>query len=391
MALALSTGPAGAAPTTTSAPLSATAIDEPTVDPLEEDAAVAAAQGQDYEVTLGRSRAQPRLTAAIEKLAAKFDDLYGGLQWGKDLSLIAQFKGEVPSEAIDVLDAIGLPYQVQQVAHTETELDRLLGDIRGKLGAFKSTDVVTAVDPMTQTIFATVNTTPAKSGTEAADLAALLSNQTGADVQVEFIDGPVSIDLTAYGGAELWKDFQTRQCTTGFSVVGPGGVTGVATAGHCYDSLPEPSSFYDEPTLTGNYDIALGLRHVGGWGDIAYYRTTGTEAKYFYYGNGNTRRQVLGIKTTWALGDPLNWYGRKTGITQGSSVGWYNIDNGKAYKLGCAILGTGNLGDSGGPAFNGSTAAGVISSLVTINGAQRVCFSQVRYIDEALGGTVIMY
>lgn len=358
-------------------------------DLLEVDAAVAANQGLEYQVTLGRSRAQTRLKVAIEALATTFAGSFGGLQWGKDLSLVAQFKGQVPDQAIQILDAIELPYEIQTVAHTEAELDQLMGDVRDDLGSFNPNDVATAIDPVTQTILVTVSSTASQAQQRPEELADFLSQRTGAQVQVEFTDGPVSIDLAAYGGAELWEDFQTRRCTTGFTVLGLASLTGVATAGHCTPQLPEPGSFYDEPTLTGNYDIALQGSHVGAWGDIAWYTTTGTELDDFYYGNGNTRRDVTGIKNTWAAGDPISWYGRKTNITQANTIFWYNIASGGASRLGCAIGGVADVGDSGGPAFDGSIAAGVIAKKVFINGGWRVCFSQTRYIDEALGGLFI--
>lgn len=42
-------------------------------------------------------------------------------------------------------------------------------------------------------------------------------------------------------------------------------------------------------------------------------------------------------------------------------------------------------GDSGGPVYINNTAAGFIWGWVTIDGAQRDCFSQARFIDDALG------
>jgi streptogrisin C len=226
-----------------------------------------------------------------------------------------------------------------------------------------------------------------KAGERPEELAATLSQRTGAQVHVDFFDGPTSIDLTAYGGADLLKDFQTPKCTSGFPAITNQGLTGVMTAGHCVPSLPEPDAYYDglRTDIVDYYDIALHSSHVGQWGDVAFYTTPTTEAKYFWYGNGLTLRQQIGTKSTWAAGDPISWYGRATRVTQSNTIYWYNVDNGKAFHLGCAIGGTGTPGDSGGPAFYGSTAAGFISSLVTINGAQRVCFSQARYIDEALG------
>ncbi|MBA2381654.1 MAG: hypothetical protein H0V73_06055 [Chloroflexi bacterium] len=117
---------------------------------------------------------------------------------------------------------------------------------------------------------------------------------------------------------------------------------------------------------------------------------TGTEAKYFYFGNGNTRRQVVGTKTTWVAGDSISWYGGRANITQASTVGWTNADNGTAFRRACAVGGTGGKGESGGPVFNGSAAAAFVSSLVSINGSLRVCFSHSRYMQQALGGVSII-
>jgi hypothetical protein len=62
-------------------------------DVLEEDAAVAADQGLDYSVMLGRSRAQGRLSAVVDALSSEFPESFGGLRLDSGLSLVALFKG----------------------------------------------------------------------------------------------------------------------------------------------------------------------------------------------------------------------------------------------------------------------------------------------------------
>lgn len=46
------------------------------------------------------------------------------------------------------------------------------------------------------------------------------------------------------------------------------------------------------------------------------------------------------------------------------------------------------LGDSGGPVFVGGTAAGFIHGGPPIDGQVRMCFSQARYIDDAIGVSI---
>ena len=358
-------------------------------DALVEDAAVAADQGLDYAVTLGRSRAQGRLSLAIEALSKTFEDSFGGFHWGNGVSLVAQFKGRVPAGAAAILDTIGLPVTIESVAYSDAELNRLVDQVYESLGELSGHAGV-GLDPVSQTIIVTANITGAHAAEQPEEIAARLEQETGARVRVEFTDLPLRTDLTAYGGGELWRDFMNRPCTTGFGVITAGGVTGVATAAHCRLGLPEPSSFYDDPWLTGNHDITLQLWHDGPWGDVAYYTTSSSEGGLFYYGNTSTKRDVVSVKSTFTVGDPLSWYGRKTGTTKTGSV-WvtnYTDVNGRGH-LTCVVQKTAQVGDSGGPVFNGSAAAGFISELAPIDGDLRMCFSRAMYIDEALGSTFI--
>jgi hypothetical protein len=361
-------------------------------DLLEEDAEVSAEQGHSYTVTLGRGYAQHRLASTIETLAKVFPDSFAGLHWGSGVDLVAQFKGGSPAGALAVIDAVGVPYVVRDVAHSQAELERAADAVRDGLAAFDPNDVAVGVEPLTQSIVVTVNPvgSPATQGADV--LSEALSSRLGVTVNVDFTDRQVFVPFNTYGGAELRNGILNFECTTGFTVYTSGGLTGVASAGHCKDLLQEPQGLYLDPFTQANHDITLKLSHQGSWGDMAYWTTAGTEYDDFYYGNPvdpSIRRDVQAVKSSFSVGDPIEWYGRKTRHQESDYVGWPIISAGGLSHLFCAIGGNAQNHDSGGPVFWGSDAAGFITGGVFLNGEERICFSRAMYIDEALGTTFI--
>gem|GEM_PF-4927562 len=65
-----------------------------------------------------------------------------------------------------------------------------------------------------------------------------------------------------------------------------------------------------------------------------------------------------------------------------------NVSAGGVSGLNCMTNQGGDHGDSGGPFYIGNTAAGFIYGGVIINGVLRTCFSQARYIDDAIGVSI---
>lgn len=171
----------------------------------------------------------------------------------------------------------------------------------------------------------------------------------------------------------------SKYCTLGFTVIGASGTSGVATDQHCGTTM----SYRD--WVTGiNHSMTYVVGHLGTWGDMSWYYTSGTEVDDFYSDELGNRRDVTATETTIAYGSEFIWFGRATNNNLLSWVRYPNVDTSGPKKLACLDGGPPIGGDSGGPVYITSRAGGFIWGWVTIDGRQRTCFSQARYIDNAL-------
>jgi hypothetical protein len=213
----------------------------------------------------------------------------------------------------------------------------------------------------------------------------------GADVAVDYVDGPVFTPTNGYGGAELWHDI-SFQCTTGFTVFTGLGTTGLAAADHCADQLPATGSYYQNSNTSPNtyHDIVFKAGSFGAWGDVAWWTTDGIEYDDFYHGPGGVfLRDVSGMKTSFAVSDPVTSYGHTTNGDTAATLGWLSVSSGGLSRLTCTTSALYQPGDSGGPVFSGSVAVGFITGNVLINGTKRPCFTRAMYMDDALGSVYI--
>lgn len=239
------------------------------------------------------------------------------------------------------------------------------------------------IDPRNQVVVATVNAYSESPFAQSGTLQ-LAQGLAGVDVSIDIVEVPAVVPLNALGGAELWKDFQTFLCTTGFTVTS-GSNTGIATAGHC----GHPSGmFYWDPFANVDHAVTYQGGFVGNWGDFEWFTSTGSEVDDFYHSSAGAARDVTGVKNAFSVGDPLNWYGRKSNTEYSGTVRYTNIWAGSTGNLVCMNQGSGAPGDSGGPVYTGGTAAGYVTALVWIDNAYRLCFSQTRYIDDAIGVSI---
>ncbi len=356
-------------------------------DVLERDARLAAASGADYAVTLGRLRVMEQLDRVVETLNTAYPDTFGGVYWDEGLVLVAQFRGEAPDAAVDRLAGLGLTVKEASVAYSARELERLSNEVRAALADAGVADSVVAVDPKNQRVAVSIGGSTSATGPSETEISQALQGLSTAPVDVEFVDGPVFRPLTVYGGAELWADFQTYECTTRFSVVSQyGGTTGTATAGHC--GLPDGPAFYWDWYHGVYHDTTFKAKTTGYWGDFGWYTTTYVETDDFYHDNTGTLRDVTGVKTSFSPNQPQMYYGRTTRTDVLSYVGWTGVSAGGTSNMVCLYSGLADGGDSGGPVYYGGTAAGYITGLVVISSNQRVCFSQAQYIFNGIGVTV---
>ena len=113
-----------------------------------------------------------------------------------------------------------------------------------------------------------------------------------------------------------------------------------------------------------------------------------TEIDDFYHSPGGAHSDVSGVKNTFAVGNTLTMFGRGTNVQDSGTVGWTNVTNSGFGHLVCLNQDIMGYGDSGGPVYVRSTAAGFISGSFPVGGGWRLCLSQARYIDDALGVSI---
>lgn len=241
-------------------------------------------------------------------------------------------------------------------------------------------DIGTGIDPMAQQVVATATAAGAKAR---SSIRSDLARRTNMDlVNLSFTDEPVVRKYTRYGGA-LLRVNTANACTTGFSVM-KGNINGIATAGRC----PLTMNKYKDWNTGVLHDATYKLGFVGNWGDFAWLTTTGVESDDFYFSNAGAKKDVSGVKNSFGIGDPVAAYGRGGPHQISGTIKFLNQNAGGIGKLVCMGFDPGILGDSGGPYYQGSLAAGFVSVGYWINGTKRLCFAQARYIDDAIGASI---
>lgn len=196
----------------------------------------------------------------------------------------------------------------------------------------------------------------------ASATSASIARGTGPSVVIE-IGEPSRPSGTYYAGQSM------STCTTGFTVVHSSGQRGVTTAGHC--SPPEAGG---EQYING-YIQLFKFQWFAGSADIQWHSTAGdTYRNWAYDGINDTStpyyRLVTGTiaRLSTVVGGTYCKYGKKTGYDCGKlnsrseSPGY--VPNVTARYLGIdstdgSVMS--DKGDSGGPAFSGGKAIGIIS------------------------------
>lgn len=195
----------------------------------------------------------------------------------------------------------------------------------------------------------------------------------------------------SYGGLPIWWDEDgdgewdgwddEPPCTTGFTVENRDtGTTGVATAGHCGPGMDRIKKMNGVTYSTNGI-----AQHVGQWGDFEWHTTPHVEPNEFWI-NYTTRREVQGVEpASWIdEGDIYRRWGWRTGEAE-DTVYAESVSSGGADRLVAMEHDYAGGGDSGGPWYSGSSAAGLHRGEETIWFEDRDVWSKTYYIDEALG------
>ncbi len=191
-----------------------------------------------------------------------------------------------------------------------------------------------------------------------------------------------------YGGGRLEFNASTQlACTAGFNVIVVSGTTtGVATSGHCNNSLTHEN--YSGAT---EYAMTFWAQHRGGWGDFQWHTTSDTEGDTFYYDWGLTRN--VSSMANPSDGQTICRFGQTTGAECDTVA---DLDTCSTFDgiAHCKLVRMDHLeaatGDSGGPWYYGTVAYGYHSGYVScgIFGGQCDVWARATYIDNALAVTV---
>lgn len=347
-------------------------------DALERDVELAAQRaGTSPGPLLERVDAELRAGALADRLSAQLGDRFLGLRWGNGMVLSALVADAVPESL--ALDGVVVNQEVVGVTNRE------VGALQDRLSALlsrKTNDFSVATDVSEMTTYVTV------SGPADAEVIDDLRREVGAlqptwQLKIDILQGPVSSPWTTYGGAELRLPGPQFWCTSGFSVF-QGSTTGVSTAGHCGSGMTTYRDWFNAV----NHTITYRSGHVGSWGDFEWYTSNGVEADDFYHTNAGARFDVLAVINSFSVNQQLWWYGRGTKGEYDGTVMFTNVSAGGRGRLVCMADSQGGPGDSGGPVYGGNYVAGLIMGGVVINGIERMCFSQARYIDDAIGVSI---
>lgn len=178
-------------------------------------------------------------------------------------------------------------------------------------------------------------------------------------VQIQEVPSLVVPTAAVHGGRSYLQS-DGNYCTTGFTMIQVStGVKGGSTAGHCsntakYNASISPSTTYNS---SGGYGATVRQEWAGNNMDLQWMSVaSGTYPNQFW--DGSQYVTVTGTIAT-SVGDYVCKFGRKSGRTCGT-VEQYNVwVNGYGYMT-KVVAGSpmNDFGDSGGPVFKGSLAAG---------------------------------
>ncbi len=344
--------------------------------------AARAAEAKGIEVEEARIRliAQERMSEILEDAHRLYPELVA-VRW-VDGQATAQFKDQAPAGALELLESSGAEVRAEVVQYSTNELNGLLTDLEGFLEEMGVKDFAVGLDPAGQRLIASANTSSTGDGPDISKQAleaALPSHLADANVDIQVLDGPITQAATTYGGTDARKG-TTFWCTNAFTVSN-GSTDGIVSDSHCGTSV---NSYRD--WITGiTHTMSFIQGHIGFYGDLAWWSTSGNEVDDFYFNELGSRRDVTGVRTVVSQGDELFWFGRSSMNDWLDFVEFPIVNTSGPDKLACNNSHHSVGGDSGGPVYLSGTAIGLIWGYIYIDGAWRDCFTRAHYVDDALG------
>jgi streptogrisin C len=361
--------------------------DGPTEAELIDLAAYAKQEGIPLDVVIERYAWQRSFAMLVTSLRKKYPSEFAGAKIESGGNPWIAFRAGVPLAAARmVAEASGLMFGkrtmkvdvIEDRGFSEAGLDARLS--AAHFAALERSDLVanasSGYDIETGAI--TVDIEPVESVSSQAEkealVASLINDRPGAfeGVTIRVVDSIFGEKTsTIYGGSAL------STCTSAFAAY-RGGTRGMLTAGHC------PDDQWD-----GSVQLFTTVSYEGAYGDFQFAWSYATESDDFYA--GSTVSWQYDRRDLAATGSPVTGmilcrngkssYQQCDTVYQLSRCAW------RACHLTLMHHSYNISGDSGGPYYYGNTGYGVLQGWMWW-GSKRDTFSQVQYLDEAIGATV---
>lgn len=337
---------------------------------------------------------QDDFAVAATELEDQFPDTYAGgeIMSTTPPSVQVRFKGKVPVAASAVFRNLPGSVKVDLTggeAMSQAEVGLLVASVHAQMTAqYDSAGMSSEYDRRTGKVI--VSVVPKDAAAATNGVASALQEEAAAagmpPVEIRVYQGaPGGPDARNGGGwlETLGTSTGDPACTAGFNVInGSGTTSGVATAGHCGNSLS-----HENYSGQAEYAVSHVNQHVGTYGDFQWGTTTDHEYDDFYYDSTHTARDVSALASP-LVNQRLCRFGSTTGArcaeVEANGI-CYNLPQGQACNLTRMKNRLAAVGDSGGPWYYGNTAYGFHSGGAPTVFGERDAFSKATLIDDALG------
>jgi hypothetical protein len=263
--------------------------------------------------TFAQAEAQHRVTEAVDAIAGtiapeRLETFVGtALSEEPGGTPTLYLKGEadefvrsvIRESGQDVIVADRQPFSFLELQARHERLNR-------ELIGLGYTDLSSGVDITDGTITAHLAAQPGLTS-DPEEIRERLSEEFYRGVTLTVVEALDNIAQHGYGGLPLF-DNKVPECTSGWTVIDPQGVTGVSAAGHC--------TGIDQAYGSGEgyFDLDKQTEHRGFLGDVEWHTTTTHTDVAEFYAHPTVRRDTLSMERWWefTVGETICVFGRTT-------------------------------------------------------------------------------
>lgn len=366
--------------------------DAPNDAELEDLQAVASQEGISLQDAIDRYGWNDNFALAVSGIRETAPAVFAGAEIVDDRNAWIAFVGSPPQSARSLIDTFssnhsGVSVEVRTNAgFTEEELEIGIEAVHfAVLAASEVRDASTSFDYTTGQISTTVvlesTVTDSALDNLRAITAADLKNATRSDIldslSVTVTESVHSVLSVSEDSAKHLGGEALSRCTSGFGTKKSSGVRGIATAGHCPNSLTDDGA-----------DLTFEKEHEGKHGDFQWHTGTQTHEDDFYA--GSTSSSEVNKRDVSSIGDPTvgqtlcrNGNLSNRSCQQVRKINYCTGDLCNLVQMGSHLS---DRGDSGGPVYWVNTAYGIHYGKVYDPWPfTREAFSRADRIDNALG------